>query len=409
MSIARLRASALVLCLAALLSFIFAAKPFAAPAVKSKKTEVAAQAVEPASDDEAPAVLIGFAGPLSGSAAGVGKSMLNAAQLAVDEANQRGFRIKGKAYVLKLVMQDDHADPRTAEYVAGYLSRMGVVGVIGHWNSAASLAAAPVYNKAGVIQISGATMSTAFTGQAFPAVFRTIGNNDGAGAFAADYAVRELKAQKIALIDDRTPFGRGFAEQFGKTAQQAGAEVIGTYSVSDKTSDFNQALLDIKKKNPDAVFFGGLDWQAALMAKALRRLKIEARLIVASGSVGLPFLMSAGPDANGTVVLEPGLPLEQMPGWKGFRQRYNQKFDTNIDLYATFAYDAAQVLIAAMRQANSVEAPVVAQELHKIRFSGVSGMISFNADGDLRDPRFSIYEVKNQQWVPVKLIGSDSR
>lgn len=348
---------------------------------------------------------IGFAGPLSGPSAAVGKSMQDAVRLAVLEANQKGLLIDGQRCRLVLVGQDDRADAATAEYVARYLSSQKVIGVVGHWNSAASLAAAPVYHAAGIVQISAATMSRRFTAQAYPGVFRTIPNNDSVGQYAAEYAVRKLGIKRLATIDDRTPFGQGLAAQFAHSAREAGATVLGSFSVSEKTSDFNAPLLALRGQRPELIFFGGLDWQAGLLVKAIRRLKLEARLMASSGTMGLPFLMSAGAEANGALVLEPGPAQDKMPGWKAFRQRYGEHFDSNIDLYAIFAYDAAQALIHAIRQSGSADPVVVAQEMHRLRFNGVSGPIAFNEEGDLLQPSFTMYEVMQQRWVPLLQIN----
>lgn len=351
-------------------------------------------------------VLIGYAGPLSGTSSNVGKSMANAAQLAVDEANQRGLLIQGVPVTLQLLTQDDRTNPRTAEFVARYLARSGVVGVIGHWNSAASLAAAPIYHAAGVIQISPATMSAQYTQQGHGGAFRVIGNNRSTGSYTADYAVNVLQARRFLVVDDGTVFGRGFVERFSRTAREEGAQIVGSHSVSDKTSDFNAVLADALKLRPDVILFGGLDLQASTLARSIKRRNVQARFIGSAGTVGLPFLRAAGADGNGSVVLEPGLPMEKMPGWKRFEKNYMQKFDSNIDLYAAFAYDATQVLIAAMRQANSVDPKRVTQALHEIRFAGMTGAISFNQQGDLNNPVFTIYEVQDQRWVVRKIINS---
>lgn len=377
----------------------------AKPLIGKKSAEPTSSATAQADTDDGAVLLVGFAGPLTGPSSGVGKSMQNAVQLALDDANRRGVRIAGKPYRFKLLAQDDRADAATAEYVARYLVSQDVVGVVGHWNSGASLAAAPVYNAAGVVQISPATMSRKFTALGYQGVFRTIPNNDVVGQLSAEYAVRKLDVKTLATIDDRTPFGQGLAQQVARIAREQGIEVIGSYSVSDKTSDFNSPLIEIRKRNPDLIFFGGLDWQAGLLAKAIKRLKINSRLMASAGTVGLSFLMQAGVDGNGVLVLEPGTSLDKMPGWKSFRQRYGQHFDTDIDLYATFAYDAAQALVNAIGQANSTDPAAIVREMHKLRFNGLSGTISFNPEGDLLKPIFTMYEVKEMRWVPTMQIN----
>ena len=376
----------------------------ARPPSEKKVVERASPGTGPADADDSATLLVGFAGPLSGPSSGVGKSTQNAVQLALDEANQRGVQIAGKRYRFKLLAQDDRADAATAEYVARYLVRQHVVGVIGHISSAASLVAAPVYHAANVAQISPATMSRNFTTLGYPGAFRTIPNNDTVGQISAEYAVRKLGVKTLATIDDRSPFGQGLAQQVARIAREQGVEVTGSYSVSGKTSDFNAPLIEIRKRNPDLIFFGGLDWQAGLLAKAIKRLKIGSRLMASPGTIGLPFLIQAGPDANGALAVDAGLSRDKMPGWKSFRQRYGQHFDTDIDLYAVFAYDAAQALVNAIRQANSTDPAAIVREMHKLRFNGVSGPISFNQEGDLLNPIFTMYEVKDMRWVPTMQI-----
>jgi len=349
---------------------------------------------------------IGFAGPLSGASMAVGRSMQNGAQLAVDEANRRGLRIGGKSYRLKLISQDDRADPGTAEYVARYLVGQRVIGVVGHWTSGTSLVAAPVYHAAGVIQVTPSAMSRKLTSLSYPRIFRTIPNNESIGRWSARYAVDKLGVRSVVTIDDRTPFGQGLAEQFAREVEAQGGKVLARYNVSDKTSDFNAPLMQARSLKPDLIFFGGLDWQAGVLAKSIRRLKLEARLMASAGTLGLPFLMRAGPDANGALVLEPGPPQDKMPGWRQFRQRYSEAFDSDIDLYAVFAYEAAQSILLGLRQAGSIDPDAVARAMHRLRFEGVSGPVAFNEEGDLLNPTFTLYEVQDQRWVPVtRLYG----
>lgn len=385
-----------LLCIALALLGCCAQAALAAPSASAKASMAS---------DEQPAdesiLAIGFAGPLSGPSMGVGRSMRNGVQLALDEANRRGVVIAGKHYRLKLVSQDDRADPGTAEYVARYLVGQRVIGVVGHWTSGTSLAAAPVYHAAGVIQVTPSAMSRKLTALSYPRIFRTIPNNESIGRWSARYAVDKLGVRSVVTIDDRTPFGQGLAEQFAREVEAQGGKVLARYNVSDKTSDFNAPLMQARSLKPDLIFFGGLDWQAGVLAKSIRRLKLEARLMASPGTLGLPFLMRAGPDANGTLVLEPGPPQDKMPGWRQFRQRYSEAFDSDIDLYAVFAYEAAQSILLGLRQAGSTDPDAVARAMHRLRFEGVSGPVAFNEEGDLLNPTFTLYEVQDQRWVPV--------
>lgn len=354
-----------------------------------------------AQDDTQTTLTIGFAGPLSGSAAGVGRSMQNAVQLALEEAEQRGLRVAGKRIRFRLIAQDDRADPAAAEYVARYLVGQHAIAVVGHWTSGTSLVAAPIYHAAGVIQVSPSAMSRKLTQLSYPRMFRTIPNNESMGRLSAQYAVGALGAKTLVTIDDRTPFGNGLTSEFAQAAERMGVRVAAQYSVSDKTSDFNSALMQARKLQPDLIFFGGLDWQAGVLAKSVRRLKLSARLMASAGTVGLTFLMRAGADANGTLVLEPGPPQDKMAGWKSFRQRYAQRFDSDIDLYAVFAHDAAQAIINGIRRAGSTDPDAIALAMHRLRFEGIGGPVAFNEEGDLLHPSFTMYEVQDQRWHPV--------
>lgn len=193
-------------CVARLLAALLALATLGAP------VGATAQPRAPLPDRQETATLaIGFAGPLSGPSGGVGKSMQNGVQLALAEANRRGLRIGGKSWQLRLIAQDDRADPATAEFVARSLVQQQVIAVVGHWTSGTSLAAAPVYHRAGVIQVTPSAMSRRLTAMSYPRIFRTIPNNESLGRLAAGYAVDKLETRTIVTIDDRMPFEIGRA------------------------------------------------------------------------------------------------------------------------------------------------------------------------------------------------------
>lgn len=350
-------------------------------------------------------VLLGFAGPLSGSAAKVGKSQQHAVELALQEINARAPRIGGRKTVFKLIPGDDRGDARTAVLIAEYLVRSGVAAVIGHWNTPASLAAAPIYAAAGIPQIAAGSTGSQYTAGGLAGSFRIVGHDDDGGAYAASYVSHTLGAQRVAVIDDETSFGRNLAATFIRALQENGLDVVGRESVNAKTSDFNQQITRLRPRNPDVVFFAGLGPQAAILSRSMRRMKLEARLMAADGTVGPLFIELAGADGEGMLGLAPWASEDKMPGWKAFEKKYRAQYDEDIERFGTFAYDAAQVLAAAMQNANSADGAKVIAALHAIRYSGLTGAISFDNQGNLRNAAFTMYVLKDGKWSPVRSYG----
>ncbi|WP_226456323.1 branched-chain amino acid ABC transporter substrate-binding protein [Pseudomonas sp. AF03-9] len=350
-------------------------------------------------------VLIGLAGPLTGPSARIGKDLENGARLAIDQANAKHPTINGEAVTFKLVSEDDQSDPRTAVTVAQRLVDEGVVGVVGHWNTGTSIPAARVYHDAGIAQVAPVATGHAYTQQGFDTSFRIMGHDDDGGQVAGDYALHTLKAKRIAVIDDRTAFGQGLADQFVKAIEAGGGKVVGREYVDDKTIDFSSVLTNIRSQNPDLIFFGGVDSQAAPLARRIKQLGIKAPLMGAGGFVSQTFLELAQNEGEGVIALEPGLAIAQMPGGKAFEQAYKERYKANIELHAPFAYDGVGVLVAAIEKADSVDPQKYLPVLRAISYPGVTGTLAFDAEGNLKKPSFTVYQVKANQWQPVSMAG----
>ncbi|MEQ4616704.1 MAG: branched-chain amino acid ABC transporter substrate-binding protein [Corticimicrobacter sp.] len=351
-------------------------------------------------------VLIGLAGPLTGPAARIGKDLENGAKLAIDKANAAQIQLDGETVVFKLVSEDDQSDPRTAVAVAQRLVDQQVAGVVGHWNTGTSIPAARVYHSAGIAQVAPVATGHAYTQQGLKTSFRVMGHDDDGGQLAGRYVLDTLQAKKIAVIDDRTAFGQGLADQFASTITEGGGEIVAREYVDDKTVDFSAVLTAIRAKNPDVIFFGGVDAQAAPLARRIKQLGLKATLVGAGGFVSQTFLELAQKEGEGVVALEPGLPVEQMPGGKEFEQAYKDAFNTHIELHAPFAYDGVGVLVEAFRQAGSADPAKYLPVLQAIEYQGVTGTIAFDAEGNLKQPYFTIYQVRDNTWKPVSVIST---
>lgn len=350
-------------------------------------------------------VLIGLAAPMSGLSGNIGVSLERASELAIKDINETKPVIGGEPVVFKLLPLDDRADPRTGEWIADYFVKSKVAAVIAHWNSGVGIPASKIYAAAGIPHLSPGVTAPAFTLQGFETTFRLVPHDGDGARLTAEYVLNELKARTIVVIDDRTVFGATYAAEFEKSVAALNGKVSAHYSISSKSSDFNQILRQASALNPDVLFFGGIDAQAAQLARDMRRLGLTASLVTSDGVVGQTFLDIAGPAGENTVAIEPGRPSYKGPQWARFQSAWKARYKEEIYLYAPFAYDAVRVVAAAMNSANSTDTAKVTAELHKIRYQGISGNIAFDKKGDLTEPVFTIYAVKNGRWRAVRTIG----
>jgi branched-chain amino acid transport system substrate-binding protein len=215
-------------------------------------------------------VKIGHVGPISGAIAHLGKDNENGARMAIDELNAKGVTIGGKKAKFELLAEDDAADPKQGTAAAQKLVDAKVNGVIGHLNSGTTIPASKIYFDAGIPQISPSATNPKYTQQGFKTAFRVVANDGQLGGTLGRYAVQINHAKKIAVIDDRTAYGQGVAEEFIKGVKSKGgaAEIVAQQYTNDKATDFNAILTAIKAKNPDTVFFGGMDgWPVRCCAR----------------------------------------------------------------------------------------------------------------------------------------------
>jgi len=363
-----------------------------------------AEAAPAPKKDEGPlTVKIGLAAPLTGSQAHIGQDIKEGAQLGVDDLNTQNPEVGGRKVKFELVAEDDEADPTKAANVAQKLVDAKVVAVVGHFNSGASIPASKVYSDAGIPQISPSSTNPKYTQQGFKTTFRVVANDDQQGPVNAKYALEELKAKKIAVIDDSTAYGQGLAEAFAKTAKDGGAEIVATEHTTDKDTDFKAILTKIKSKKPDLIFFGGIDPQAGPMKKQMKELAITAKLMGGDGIQTPNFIKLAGDAAEGTYASIPGLPKDQMPGGKQFLQKFKAKTGKEVELYAPMGYDAVFVFYEAMKRAGSTDPAKFLPEVGKTSYTGVIGPIAFDDKGDLKNGPLTIYVAKGGQWEPVKV------
>lgn len=351
-------------------------------------------------------VRIGAAAPLTGPQAHLGKDNENGTRMAIDDANAKGIVIGGKKVHFELVSEDDQADPKTATIVAQKLVDDNVSGVIGHLNSGTTIPAAKIYSDNGIPQISPSATAVAYTHQGFKTAFRVMANDAQQGSALGVYAAKNLGAKKIAVIDDRTAYGQGLADEFIKAATAAGAQIVAHEYTSDKSVDFTAVLTTVKAKQPELIFFGGMDAQGAPMARQIKALALNVKYMMGDGGRTPEFIKLAEDAAQGVYASLPGVPLDKMPGGKDFSQRYEAKFKQPIQLYAPYCYDAVNVMIAAMQKAGSVEPAKYLPALASVSKDGITAKIQFDANGDLKGGAVTLYQVQQGKWQALETIGA---
>ena len=352
-------------------------------------------------------VKIGHVGPTSGQIAHLGKDNENGARMAVDELNAKGVTIGGKKVKFELLAEDDAADPKQGTAAAQKLVDAKVSGVIGHLNSGTTIPASKIYSDAGIPQISPSATNPMYTKQGFKTAFRVVANDGQLGSTLGKYAVKELKGKSIAVIDDRTAYGQGVADEFEKGVKGAGGKTVGREFTNDKATDFTAILTTLKGKKPDVIFFGGMDAVAGPLIRQAKQLGIKAKFVGGDGicTVELPKLAGGALDDDQAYCAEAGgVQGEQKKGLEEFKAKFKTKFSADVQIYAPYVYDAVNVMVAAMVKAGSSEPAKYLPVLAKTAgYKGVTGVISFDEHGDIKNGALTLYTYKggNRQEIAV--------
>jgi branched-chain amino acid transport system substrate-binding protein len=344
-------------------------------------------------------VKIGHVGPTSGSIAHLGKDNELAARMAIDELNAKGVTIGGKKAKFELVAEDDAGDPKQGTAAAQKLVDSKVNGVVGHLNSGTSIPASKIYSEAGIPQISPSATNPKFTRQGYKTTFRVVADDVHLGGTLGRYAVEKIKGKSIAVIDDRTAYGQGVADEFEKGVKKAGGTVTGTRQfTNDKATDFTAILTAIKANKPDVVFFGGMDAVAGPMMRQMKQLGIEAKFLGGDGicTGELPKL-SAGTMADGQVVCAEagGVEGAGKKSMEEFYAAFKKKNNVDVQVYAPYVYDAVNIMVDAMVKAGSADPKVYLPVLAKTSgYKGVTGTVSFDDKGDVLNGALTLYSYK---------------
>jgi branched-chain amino acid transport system substrate-binding protein len=352
-------------------------------------------------------VKIGHVAPLTGAIAHLGKDNELGARMAIEELNAKGVKLGGKAVTFELLSEDDGADPKQGTAAAQKLVDAKVAGVIGHLNSGTTIPASKIYSDAGIPQISPSATNPKYTQQGFKTAFRVVANDGQLGGTLGRYAVKELNAKAIAIVDDRTAYGQGVADEFRKAAVSAGGKVVGREFTTDKATDFNAILTKLKGANPDLVFFGGMDAVAGPMLRQLKQLGMNVKYMGGDG-ICSPKLaeLAGGSMSDGQVVCAEagGITPDKEADMKVWRDKFKSKFNADVQIYAPYVYDATMTLVDAMQKADSADPKKYLPVLAKITHEGVTGKISFDNKGDIKGGNLTLFTYKGGKRDQIAVV-----
>ncbi len=344
-------------------------------------------------------VWIGLAAPLTGDQAYVGQGMLQGAEMAVEDANVKGAVFGGLK--LKLIALDDQHNPTQAVLAANKLiANSEVLGVIGHFNSSCTKASSAIYHEGRMVQITPASTNPEISRQGFDTFFRVCTTDDVQAPAAANFVWQKLHVKKIVIVDDKTTYGKGLADEFEKKFKALGGTVLSHDGITQGEKDFTPLLTRIQSVKPELVFFGGIYPELSLLLKQSKKVGLASSWMGGDGIYDVTLIKLATPElAEGTYATMLGADPHSLPQAKDFVTRFEARHG-EIGSFSAYGYDATNVLIEAIRRAGKKDRAAVLREVRNTKdFQGVLGVINFDAKGDAIGRSVGIFKVQNGKFV----------
>ncbi len=347
-------------------------------------------------------IKIAVAGPITGADAAIGEQMRRGAEMAVADINAKGGILGQK---LSLDVGDDACDPKQAVAIANKFAVSGVVFVAGHYCSSTSIPASAVYAEAGILQISPASTNPVYTDD--PAqkgwinVFRVCGRDDDQGKVAAAYIAAHLQGKPVAIIDDKSTYGKGLADETRKALHAAGVTEALNETINQGDKDFSALVSKMKQANIGAIYFGGYYTEAGLIVRQSKEQGLDAPLMGGDALVISDFWKITGDAGKGTLMTFPPDPRNMPSAAPVVAEFKQQGYDP--EGYTLYTYAAVQAFAQAAVQASSVKIEGLSKALHSGRFNTVLGSIGFNAKGDVIGPNYVAYLWQNGSYSETKM------
>jgi branched-chain amino acid transport system substrate-binding protein len=336
-------------------------------------------------------ITIAVAGPMTGGEAAFGRQMKNGAEQFVADFNA-GPGLMGKK--LKLEVGDDACDPKQARSVAEKLASQKIPFIAGHYCSGSSIPASEVYAENNMLQITPASTNPTFTERKLANVLRVCGRDDQQGGAAAAYILKNFKGKNIAILHDKTAYGKGLAEETQKALNKGGQKEKMFESFNKGDKDFSAIVSRMKRDNIDLVYVGGYHQEAGLLVRQMREQGLKGVLMSGDALNDKEFASIAGAAAEG-VLFTFGPDPRNMSTAKAIVDKFKAK---NIDPegYTLYTYAAMQVWTQAAAKANTTDAKKVAETIKGNSWNTVIGKVSFDAKGDVKEIGYVVYKWDNK-------------
>jgi len=338
--------------------------------------------------------------PLTGKYREFGLDLVNAARMAVDEANIQGG-VHGKTLVI--VTEDDKGDPKDAVTVAQRIvDDHSIIGVMGHLNSGTTLAASPVYGEAGIAVLMPVPTNPQITKQGFTNFFRVPITDDKQGAAACEFLAKKAQKSTLAVIHNRETYGKGIAEEFVKTLEADGVKPLLFEGVNANEQDYRPTIGKIKAANASGIFFGGEYADAARFIRQAREQGVDVPIVMGDGCFNTEMAMIAGDAVRNCYVANIAPLNAPNDRARRFYEQFAQEHG-KIVAYAPLGYIATQILIDAIRKASEPTRKAVLAVLQDktYAYDSILGEFRFTADGDSVGRKIFWHEFKNGQFSAI--------
>ena len=351
--------------------------------------------------------------PLSGGSAILGEAIKLGAQLKLEEESKR-FEELG--YKLQLEPYDDQADPKKGVSNANLIGAdKEIYGVVGHLNSGVYIPSTEVYEKYNIAAVSAAATAVDVTERGLKTVNRIVARDDFQGPAGAEYAVKTLGAKTVFIIQDKTAYGSGLAEEFKKAAESLGAKTLGYEGITVGEKDFNGVINKVKTSKPDVIYFGGLYAEGGLIIKQAREKGIDVPIMGGDGLDSSGLVEIAGDKVANTFITSVAGDSTATEEGKKFVADYKAKFNKNAESYSVYGYDAMGVMLLGIENAikeNGDKLPTkekVAEAVRAVKdYKGTLTEVSFNDKGDNEKAKVFLYKFDKDSYPP-KLEGEISQ
>jgi branched-chain amino acid transport system substrate-binding protein len=341
---------------------------------------------------------VATAGPMTGEYAAFGDQMRHGAEQAVKDLNAKGG-VLGKT--LALSIGDDACDPKQAVAVANDFVSKGIIFVAGHFCSGSSIPASAVYHEEGILQMTPASTNPKFTEDPAAAgwgtVFRTCGRDDQQGSFAGPWIAQHFKGKNVAVIDDKSTYGKGLADLTRAAMNAAGLKEVVNDEITAGDKDYSALVSKLKAANIDVIYFGGYHPEAALIVKQSREQGLNAQLLSGDSLNTQEFATLAGAAADG-VMFTNAAEARNLPSAKDVVDEF-RKGGFEPEGYTLSTYAAIQVWAQAVTKAGSTDAKKVAEVLRSQTWDTVIGKLGFDAKGDLTSSTYVWYVFKDGKYA----------